>query len=174
MLIQGYTHIYTGDGKGKTTAALGLVLRAAGAGLKCLIIQFMKGRDYSELRSLARLHDLVSVEQHGSKDFCVPGENRDVHAEFAGNGYERACSALIEGDCSLIVLDEIITAVAFGLIDEEKVIDLIKRKPPAVELVLTGRGASDRLVQHADLVTEMKEIKHYYTTGVRARTGIEE
>jgi cob(I)alamin adenosyltransferase len=174
MLTRGCTHIYTGNGKGKTTAALGLVLRAAGAGLKCLIVQFMKGRNYSELHSLARLHDLVSVEQHGSKDFCLPGGNRDEHREFARTGLDRARSILKQRDYSVVVLDEIITAASFGLLTEEDILDIMAARHPAVELVLTGRGATSAMVDAADLVTEMVEVKHYYSRGVKSRRGIED
>ncbi|HRZ26391.1 MAG TPA: cob(I)yrinic acid a,c-diamide adenosyltransferase [Spirochaetota bacterium] len=171
---QGYVHIYTGNGKGKTSAALGLVLRAAGAGMRCLMIQFMKGREYSELRALARLHDLVFVEQYGSRDFCMPGENRDEHREFARDGYDRARAALSEGNYSVVVLDEIITAMKAGLLSEDALLGLIGLKRPETELVLTGRGATEALIARADLVTEMVEVKHYYSRGVPARRGIEE
>ena len=174
MLKKGYTQIYTGNGKGKTTAAFGLTLRAAGAGLKSIIIQFMKGQSYSELDAINNLADLITVEQYGSKKFCMPdGQNLEEHQSYVQKGYKRAIKALEEENCQVLVLDEIMTTMHFKLLTNEDILKLIEMKPPHMELVLTGRGATEELIEAADLVTEMKEIKHYYTEGVIARKGIE-
>lgn len=174
MANSGYVHLYTGNGKGKTTAALGLALRMAGSGGKTLIIQFMKGRPYSELEAVGRLDGLIRIEQYGSPDFCVPdAENLPVHREFAQRGLARAREAVSDASLALVVLDEIVTAVYFTLITPDDVAGLIAAGHPALELALTGRYASPELIAQCDLVTEMKEIRHYYQTGVEARKGIE-
>lgn len=173
MLPQGYVQLYTGNGKGKTTAALGLALRASGAGLSVLILQFMKGMEYSELSSLNLLHK-VSVERLGSDSFCRVGdENFEMHRDMAQKGFLRARDALMSSSCDVLILDEIITAMHFKLISEDDIMELIKTKPPRMELVLTGRGATQKLIDACDLATEMREIKHYYQKGVLARKGIE-
>lgn len=172
---KGYVHIYTGDGKGKTTAALGLALRAAGSGLKTHIVQFMKGRRYSELDAAKMLQGLVEIEQFGHPTFCKitdPPDSRDV--ELARSALKRLHALMMDaGTCDILIADEMITAGLFKLITQEDILDLIQRKPDKMELVLTGRGASERIIAAADLVTEMKEVKHYYTKGVQAREGIE-
>ena len=174
MTDRGYIHLYTGNGKGKTTAALGLVMRAAGAGLRCLVIQFMKGKPTSEIESAAKLGGAVSIEQYGSDRFCRPEEDTvQEHRELALKGLDRARDVLQQGKLDLVVLDEIITATLFDLVSQEEIIELMKLKPGGMELVLTGRGATGKLIEHADLATEMVELKHYYTRGVPARRGIE-
>lgn len=171
---RGYTHLYTGNGKGKTTAALGLALRAAGAGLRTLMIQFMKGQHYSELDAVKMLDGHIVIEQYGSPDFCRPGDG-DIseHYRNAQRGVARAREALHEEGFSIIILDEIVTALLFKLLTLEEIIELIRAKPSGRELVLTGRGAPEKLFEHCDLVTEMREIRHYYESGVPARAGIE-
>ncbi len=174
MLERGLIQLYTGDGKGKTTAALGLALRAAGAGLKTMILQFMKGQKYSELNSLIHLNEFITVEQLGSESFCRVGdESFDEHVRLARHGLKRATEVLNSGIHDLVILDEIVTAGRFGLVTHDEIFSLIEIKGPRVELVLTGRGATDELITRCDLVTEMREIKHYYTAGVPARKGIE-
>ena len=174
MTPTGYVHLYTGNGKGKTTAALGLALRMAGSGRHSLIIQFMKGRPYSELEAVKRLNGLIRIEQYGSPDFCVPeAGNLAVHREFARRGLARAREAVADSSLALVVLDEIVTAVHFTLLAPDDVSGLIAGKHPAMELVLTGRYATPDLIEQCDLVTEMKEIRHYYQAGVEARKGIE-
>jgi len=170
---KGFVHVYTGDGKGKTTAALGLALRAAGAGLSSYIGQFMKGRRYSELDSALMLAPLVKIEQFGQPDFCIAGKVQPVEFELARAGLEKIKAALDSGLYKVVVMDEICTALHFGLVPLESVLDAVANKPVAVELVLTGRRAPQELIEAADLVTEMKEIKHYYRSGVEARRGIE-
>ncbi len=175
MLAKGYTHIYTGNGKGKTSAALGLAFRAAGSGLRTIMIQFMKGLPSGETDAAANMGGLITIERYGSRRLCRPDDgSREEHIEYAARGYERARSVIADGNFDIVILDEIITAVTFRILAGEAVIALIRSKPKATELVLTGRGASEELVRSADLVTEMKEIKHYYNSGVAPRKGIED
>jgi cob(I)alamin adenosyltransferase len=168
----GYVHVYTGDGKGKTTAALGLALRAAGAGMKVFIAQFIKGRHYSEIDALGRFPDLVSIEQYGRGCFIFrkPTEE-DIAA--ARKGLAEAREVLIGGRHRVVVLDEACCAVGCGLFSADDLLAVVDEKPEHVELIVTGRGAPPALVERADLVTEMRQVKHYYTEGVVARTGIE-
>lgn len=171
---KGYIHIYTGNGKGKTTAALGLALRAAGCGLRTCIIQFMKGQHYSELDAVKMLQGLVTIEQYGHPEFCRisnPPDPGDLLR--AKTAFDRLVSAINSGEFDIIIADELITSMKFGFIDEADILSFMKNKPQGVELVLTGRGATESLIAAADLVTEMAEIKHYYQNGVQARCGIE-
>jgi cob(I)alamin adenosyltransferase len=173
MLEKGYVQLYTGDGKGKTTAALGLALRAAGAGLKTIFIQFMKGQHYSELDSVKMLGGMLTMEQYGSPEFCRPdSENIREHYEMARRGIIRS-KEVMDGSRDIVVLDEIVTALLFKLFPLREILEIIKMKPEKTELVLTGRGAPKELIEKCDLVTEMKEIRHYYQNGVQARAGIE-
>jgi cob(I)alamin adenosyltransferase len=167
----GYIQVYTGNGKGKTTAALGLALRGAGAGLRVFVGQFLKQGDYSEIRALARF-DTVTVEQFGMGRF-VRGVPSDEEKAAARKGYARLCDILTAGSHDLVIVDEGNVAVTCRLISEQELLALMDKKPDTVELVITGRGASTEVMTRADLVTEMKEIKHYYHQGVKARTGIE-
>lgn len=170
--MQGYVHIYTGDGKGKTTAALGLALRAAGAGLRVYIGQFIKNAPYSELEALKKLRDAITLEQFGRGCFLVGRpEQADINA--AQNGLATLRQALCGAGYDLVIADEINVALAMGLISEKDVLDLIAARPPALELVLTGRGASPAILAQADLITEMRALRHYYDHGVQARKGIE-
>lgn len=169
-----YFQIYTGDGKGKTTAALGLALRAAGHGLRIYIGQFMKGRRCGELKACTLLAPLIVLEQYGRKHFMerdAAPEERDLQA--AKRGLEKAKEALFSGKYDIIILDEIISAHSFNLITVQELIELSRMRPADTELVFTGRGAPQELIEKADLVTEMKEIKHYYHKGIKARRGIE-
>lgn len=177
MIGKGYTHIYTGAGKGKTSAALGLAFRASGSGLKSVIIQFMKGLPSGETEAAARTGGLITIERYGSDRFCRPDAgdgSLEEHRGHARRGYERAAALIAGGGHRIVILDEIITACAFGLITEEEIIRLIQSKPDGIELILTGRGATEGLIRCADLVTEMREIKHYYRSGVPPRKGIED
>ncbi|MFZ7124560.1 MAG: cob(I)yrinic acid a,c-diamide adenosyltransferase [Desulfobacterales bacterium] len=164
--------MYTGDGKGKTTAALGLCIRAAGAGLRVYIAQFMKKGDYSEFKALERFQDQIRVEQFGTGRF-VGNQPQPDDLASAGIGMAAAEKALTSGRFDLVVLDEANVAAARGLIEIERLLDLIRSRPAGVELVLTGRGADPRILDAADLVTEMRAVRHYYDDGVEARTGIE-
>lgn len=169
--MKGYTQVYTGNGKGKTTAALGLALRAAGAGLKVFIAQFIKMGDFSEIKSLKRFSDLITVEQFGLGRF----DNKPSPSDFeaARKGLKKVKIIIRSDAYNVIILEEANVAVKHGLISAEELINLIVNKPDDKELVITGRGASPQVIEHADLVTEMKLIKHYYEKGVRARVGIE-
>ena len=171
---KGYVQIYTGNGKGKTTAALGLSLRAAGHGLKTIIVQFMKGQHYCELESVNMLKGLITIEQFGHPQFCRltdPPDAADVNRAQAA--LMRIREIISTKACDVMVLDEATTAVMYNLIKDSDLLGLIKDKPAGMELVLTGRGATPALIEAADLVTEMKDIKHYYNKGVQARKGIE-
>jgi len=168
----GYTQIYTGDGKGKTTAALGLALRAAGAGLKVYIAQFIKSGDYSEIKALARFADQITVEQFGLGRF-IKGKPSPEDVAAAGKGLTAVRSALVSGRYQVVIMEEGNVAAGCGLFPVDEILEIISQKPGDVELVVTGRGADPRVIDRADLVTEMKAVKHYYQTGVAARVGIE-
>jgi cob(I)alamin adenosyltransferase len=172
----GQTQVYTGDGKGKTTCAMGLVLRAAGRGLKCYVGQFVKGRPTGEMTALAdRFADRVVFEQYGWEEFpCLgkPPTEKDYRLALAG--LDKLDAALRGGEYHLVVADEINIAVACGLIGWWEAVRLIDRRPAGVELVLTGRAAHPAVVAAAGLVTEMRPVKHYFDAGVMARKGIEE
>lgn len=169
---KGYIQVYTGDGKGKTTAALGLALRAAGHGMRTYIGQFMKGWPYGELSALKN-HPWIEIEQYG--DFrCIRREEvTPEHIARARQGLERARQAMLSGRYDIIVLDEINVAIWYGLLTVEEVLAFLDERPEGVEVVLTGRRAPQELIDRADLVTEMREVKHYYIQGVMARDGIE-
>ena len=169
---RGYVQVYTGDGKGKTTAALGLALRAIGAGFKVFIGQFVKGMHYSELDALARFSRAVEVRQYGRDCFIRPDPTPEDR-EAAQAGLDEVRQVLAKGVYRLVILDEANIATYFKLFSVEDLLDVIDVKPDNVELVITGRRADSRIVERADLVTEMREIKHYYANGVEARRGIE-
>ena len=171
-MISGRVQVYTGDGKGKTTAALGLVVRAAGHGLKSYIGQFMKGQRYGELTALGD-HPLVKIEQYGSEGCIRRDQVTAEHRAQARRGLQTATTAMLSGDYDIVVLDEINVALWFDLLSIAEVSDLIQRRPPNVELVLTGRRAPGELIAQADLVTEMREVRHYFASGISARAGIE-
>lgn len=164
-------HVYTGAGKGKTTAALGLALRAAGAGKKIYICQFVKGREYCEQKSLKKFGN-IKCEHFGRKCFIKSVPTR-ADIELAKKGLKRIKQALARDKFDVIILDEINIAVHFGLITADEVAKVIKSAKQGTELVLTGRNARPQLLRLADLVTEMKEVKHYYNKGIKARRGIE-
>ncbi|PXF55222.1 MAG: cob(I)yrinic acid a,c-diamide adenosyltransferase [Deltaproteobacteria bacterium] len=167
-----YVHVYTGDGKGKTTAALGLVLRAVGAGWRVLFAQFLKHGEFSEIKALKKLGDQVTIRQYGSGRF-IRGEPSEKEMEMARAGLSEIMQVMEEGKYDLIVLDEINVAVHFGVISLEGVISLLEKRHQDVELILTGKWATKEIMERADLVTEARMIKHYFSKGVRAREGIE-
>ncbi len=173
-LGKGYIQVYTGNGKGKTTASLGLAVRAAGHGLHTVIIQFMKGWiDYGELKGVGMLSPCVEIRQAG-RDTFVNRKNPDPEdVRLAVEGWELAKSVILERKADIVVLDEINCAAEFGLLPVREILDVLRRKPEGMEIVLTGRGAPQEFVEIADLVTEMREIKHYYAKGVDARVGVE-
>lgn len=169
---RGYVQLYTGDGKGKTTAALGLALRASGRGLLTYIGQFMKGQHYGELDALEG-NSLIVIEQYGDPR-CIRREQvTPQHIAQARQGLDRAWEVMRAGQYDIIVLDEVNIALWFGLLDIADVLRFVAERPAQVELILTGRRAPQALIERADLVTEMREIKHYYAQGVPARDGIE-
>ena len=170
--IRGYTHVYTGNGKGKTTAAIGLAIRAAGAGLKVYIAQFIKMGDYSEIKALRRYSDLITVEQFGLGRF-TDGKPLPEDIVAAQKGLERVKHILASQEYKVIILEEANVAAKFGLIRVQDLLGLIINKPRDAELVITGRYASSRVIESADLVTEMRPVKHYFEKGVPARVGIE-
>jgi cob(I)alamin adenosyltransferase len=172
-LEKGYVQLYTGNGKGKTTAALGLAFRAAGAGMRTYVGQFMKGQHYSELDAVRKLAPLIEIEQYGQPDFCVPGKVLPADVGLASTGLEKAKAAIACGVYDIVVLDEVCTALYFKLLDVKDVLAVIEGKPEKIELVLTGRYAPDEIIAAADLVTEMKEVKHYFQQEVKSRKGIE-
>ena len=168
---KGYVQVYTGNGKGKTTAALGLALRAAGAGLKVFIAQFIKGQRCSEHLMLERFGDMITYRQYGRGLIRHTPTEEDIAG--AREGMREVGDVVRSGSYDVVILDEVNMAVSVGLISVEEVLGLIRGKPATVELVLTGRNAHDAVMEEADLVTEMREIKHYYKKGVQARRGIE-
>jgi cob(I)alamin adenosyltransferase len=170
--MQGYVQVYTGNGKGKTTAALGLSIRAAGAGLKVFIGQFIKKGDYSEIKALMRFSDLITVEQFGQGRF-INGKPDPEDRALCRHGLVRIREVIASGQYQIVILEEANVAVAYGLISESELADLIITKPTGLELVITGRDATDRIMALADLVTEMRAVKHYYEKGVASRIGIE-
>jgi cob(I)alamin adenosyltransferase len=172
-LDRGYTQVYTGNGKGKTTAALGLALRAVGRGLNVCVFQFIKGGGpYGEHLIAEKLTPFFKIINTGRPGWVNTKDITDDR-RITQQALLQAKDLLTSGDYDLFICDEINGAVGFGLIDVEQVLELISLKPERVELVLTGRSADERVIEAADLVTEMREIKHYYKAGVPARTGIE-
>jgi cob(I)alamin adenosyltransferase len=171
---RGLTMVYTGDGKGKTTAALGLALRAIGHGFRVYMVQFMKGDATGELDAVRHyLSERMTIVQSGSPDFITPGALADRDLALARQGLELARTAAMSGDYDLVILDEANVAMDFGLLPRADVAKLIKERPAWVDLVLTGRSAPREITDLADLVSEVREIKHHYQQGIEAREGIE-
>ena len=169
---RGLVQVYTGDGKGKTTAALGLALRACGHELKVFLAQFAKGRESGELAALERFAGLVTVRRYGREGFIV-GEPTPEDARLARAGWREVREVAARGRHDLLILDEIGTVLHYRLLDAAEVLDFVTGKPASLELVLTGRWIPPELLAKADLVTEMREVKHYFAQGVPAREGIE-
>jgi cob(I)alamin adenosyltransferase len=171
-LEKGYVQLYTGDGKGKTTAAFGQALRASGHGMHSYIGQFMKGSQYGELDAL-RNNTHITIEQYGDVD-CIRREDvTQEHISQAHNGLIQAQEALLSGLYNVVILDEINVAIWFNLLTVEEVLTFLDQRPENVEVILTGRRAPPQLIERAHLVTEMREVKHYFQQGVVARDGIE-
>lgn len=168
---KGYVHIYTGDGKGKTTAALGLSLRAVCANKKVYFAQFMKGQDYAELDAHKYLPNFT-LKQYGSKEFIIdkPTQNQ---IDLANEGLFEVSEILKSNEYDIVVLDELNMALYFNLFSIEKVLDILDNRNKSIEVIITGRRAPQELIDYADLVSEIKEVKHYYNQGVIARKGIE-
>lgn len=173
-LEKGYIQVYTGNGKGKSTAAIGLAVRSAGYGLKTYIAQFMKEYPYNELNSLKHLNEWITIEQFAGDDFVYRKEPPNkIEMDKARRGLQTAKAKMLNGKFDLIILDEVCVSIHFGLFNDEEILTFMKMKPANVELILTGRYCPDKIIEAADLVTEMKVIKHYYHEGVLARKGIE-
>jgi cob(I)alamin adenosyltransferase len=172
-LEQGLVQIYTGEGKGKTTAALGLAMRALGRGFKVFMLQFLKGEDTGELHTGRLFGDKFVIQQTGLKGFIRRGKVDPADVHQAREALKVAKEVLSRGDYDLVILDEINVAMYFELISPHEVVQALQARAPQVEVVLTGRYAPPELIELADLVTEMKNIKHYYHAGVPAREGIE-
>jgi len=171
---EGMIQVYTGDGKGKTTAALGMCLRAAGHGMSSHIIQFMKGQvDYGELFSAKKLGGLMTITQGGRSSFVSREHPDPEDVRMAKETLELARRVISRGEADIVVLDEVNVALDFGLIELADVLELMEKKPGGMELVLTGRGAKPEIVERAHLVTEMRALKHYWDAGVASRRGIE-
>jgi cob(I)alamin adenosyltransferase len=171
-LRKGYIHIYTGNGKGKTTSAIGLGIRATGAGLKVHMIQFMKGRKYSELKTIDNINNFT-YSQHGRDKFVNKENPEQIDIDLAQEGFNYTKELLKSNKYDMIILDEINIAVDFNLILLDEVMKLIKEKPEKLELVLTGRYAHPEIQKSSDYVTEMLEIKHLYQQGIEARKGVD-
>ncbi|MFH0778712.1 MAG: cob(I)yrinic acid a,c-diamide adenosyltransferase [Candidatus Eisenbacteria bacterium] len=171
-LQKGTVQVFTGNGKGKTTAALGCGLRAAGHGYRVLMIQFMKGRLYGELESTKHVPGF-EILQFGRDCFVEKGKPLAEDLALAREGLEKAVEAVESNTCDMLILDEINVAVDYGLIGLGDVLDIIKRRPAHIELILTGRYAHESIKKASDTVTEMVEIKHHFSTDVAAREGIE-
>jgi cob(I)alamin adenosyltransferase len=171
--LSGLVILYTGDGKGKTTAAFGLAMRAAGHGKRICIVQFMKRcEECGEVKAIKKF-DAVTLRQFGTGAFVVKGKHQKEDLEEAAKGMVFAQEALTSGLFDLVILDEICVAIDFGLIDVNDVLELLRKRNPKIDVVLTGRNAPEVLINIADLVTEMKSVKHPYDDGTKAREGIE-
>lgn len=168
---KGYVQVYTGNGKGKTTAALGLAVRAASAGLNVYIGQFLKGMEYSELK-LPDHFENITMEQFGTDYFVINGTNEE-DKEKADIGFNKIVEVIKSNKYDVVILDEMNIAIMMGLVDIDELIELLDSRDDNMEVIITGRKAHEKLIEYADLVTEMKEIKHYYNDGVMARKGIE-
>ncbi|MCF8011509.1 MAG: cob(I)yrinic acid a,c-diamide adenosyltransferase [Clostridiales bacterium] len=174
LLEKGYVQVYTGNSKGKSTSALGLAFRAMGRGLKTYIGQFMKGQYYGELKAAEMVGNYITIEQYGKDTFIhVTNPPHEEDVKMAADGLEKAKNAMFSGDYDIIIFDEINTAHYFNLVSTGEMLDVIKEKPDGVEVIFTGRYVPGEVIEKADLVTEMKEVKHYYEQGVQAREGIE-
>lgn len=172
----GLVIVHTGNGKGKTTASLGLGMRAWGQGLRVLVIQFIKGNwEYGELKAAEQLGSRFMMHQMGEGFLknCQDDDKMAVHRQAAADALTTAQTAIKSGEWDMIILDEINYAVKFGIVAVADVVELIDRKPALLHLVLTGRDATEQVIEKADLVTEMKEIKHPYKQGIKAQPGIE-
>ena len=176
MLKKGYVQVYTGDGKGKTTAALGLGMRAAGGGFKVIMFQFLKGAHSGELDSAPCLEGRFQIIRLGETKKFFGAMNDNERAELKGRlkkEWEQVQAVLADNSCDILILDEIMAALHGNLLTIQEVCDLIDSRPPGMEIVLTGRNAPKAIIERADLVTEMRCVKHYIEKGVNARRGIE-
>lgn len=174
LIDSGYIQVYTGMGKGKTTAALGLALRAVGAGLNVYIGQFMKGIAYNEVQAASAFNEKLVIEQYGEDSMVHPDAPRKEDLDRAKSGLEKIRAAMLSGKYQLVIFDEINVTCNFNILKVEDVLEVLKQKPDGVEIVLTGINAPDEFIEIADLVSEMKELKHYYREkGILSRNGID-
>ncbi|MFH1727471.1 MAG: cob(I)yrinic acid a,c-diamide adenosyltransferase [Pseudomonadota bacterium] len=172
-MLEGKVQVYTGNGKGKTTAAIGLAIRASGQKKKIYFAQFMKARFSGEEEVFNKLDNII-IEKFWRKPQCISkDEVKKEHIKITQKALLKIKDELISGKYNVVILDEILVASYFGLINENDILELIESKPKDCELVLTGRYATENIIEKADLVTEMKEVKHYYADGVLEREGIE-
>ena len=177
MKDKGYIHVYTGNGKGKTTSCIGLTLRSLGAGYRVFFSQFMKNGEYSEIKALKEIGKTafpgqLELHQYGMKGRLFQKPN-DKDKAAASGGLQKAMVAAASGDYDLVILDEVNIVLHYNLIEEEKLLELMENRHEGTELVLSGRYASEKIIQKADLVSEINPIKHYAREGVTARIGIE-
>lgn len=170
---KGLVQVYTGNGKGKTTAAFGQALRAVGQGYRVCVIQFMKGRKYGELLAAEKHLPNLTIHLAGLDSFVMRENPAPLDIELARKGLDLARRAIASGDYDMVILDELNIATDFRLIPLDDVIDLIKNKPASLDLVLTGRYAPPEIVAIADTVSEIREVRHHYHAGVKDRAGIE-
>ena len=169
--MKGKVHVYTGNGKGKTTSALGLAIRAVGANLNVFIGQFAKGRKYSELKSLNDIEN-IKVEQFG-QNYFIKGKPTEEDINSAMQGFKKIKKILKTGKYDVVILDEANIATFYDLFTAEELIEIIDERAKNVEVIITGRMADQKIIDYADLVTEMREVKHYFQQGITARKGIE-
>ncbi len=169
--MNSFVQVYTGNGKGKTTAAIGLAIRAAGANKQVFIAQFVKGMHYSELEVLPTIKN-ISLKQYGRGCFIYK-KPTDEDVQAARQGLQEIDEILGAGHYDLVILDEACIALYFKLFTFDELKIILEKRNPHTEVIITGRYAPDELIEYADLVTEMKEVKHYYTRGIEARAGIE-
>jgi cob(I)alamin adenosyltransferase len=170
--MKGYIQIYTGNGKGKTIAAIGLSVRAVGASKKVFFAQFVKGRIYSEVKAIQSLLPSITIKQYGLEFFIYKNPTQ-ADIDMARKGFDEVSGIITSGQYDVVVLDEANIAIYNNLFTVEELICVLKKKPDETEIIITGRYAPLELIEFADLVTEMQEVKHYYSQGVEARVGIE-
>ena len=170
---KGLVFVYTGNGKGKTTAAMGQALRAVGHGLKVLVIQFMKGKKYGEVIACEKFLPAITICPCGLDSFVMSGNPAPVDIDLAQQGLNLARNALSSGEYNMVILDEINVALDFGLVSVNDVVEMIRGKAANVDVVLTGRYAPPEIIEIADTVSEVNEVKHHYSTGLKERAGIE-
>jgi cob(I)alamin adenosyltransferase len=175
-LEKGLIQVYTGDGKGKTTAALGQGLRACGRGLKVCMVQFLKGGDTGELHSVEKLHPLFEIfrfEKERGFFWTLNEQEKKELKEDIDKGFEFIKRVIANAECDILIMDELLGVLSNRLLEVDEVVKLLKSKPDTMEIIITGRNVPPEILEIADLVTEMKEIKHYFRSGVSAREGIE-
>lgn len=174
-LKEGYVQVYTGNGKGKTTASMGLAFRAAGDGMEVKVVQFLKSWKTGELESAKRFDNLEILRFEKVKGFTWE-LNEEELAQLKSEvrvGFDFVKGLVENRGCDILILDEVMASISGGFIGEDEIVELIEKKPKDMELILTGRNVPEKIMEKADLITEMREIKHYYKKGVPAREGIE-